>query len=67
MKVKLLQSVSYPDVTYSAGDEIDIDDGEAKRFIEKEIAIPAGRQAKVETATAKPAKEKAVTRAKKKK
>ena len=40
VKVKLLVSMAGPDVSHNAGDEIDVDDATAKRFIERNIAEP---------------------------
>ena len=61
MKVKLLVSMAGPDVSHNIGDEIDVDDATAKRFLEHNIAEPiASKQAK-ETAEKKtPRKCKAV-------
>ena len=38
MKVKFLVSMAGPDVSHNAGDEIDVDDTTAKRYIERNIA-----------------------------
>ena len=40
MKVKLLVSMAGPTAAHNAGDEIDVDDATAKRFIECNIAAP---------------------------
>ena len=61
MKVKLLVSMAGPDVLHNAGDEIDVDDATAKRFIERNIAEPIAAKSKKETAEKKaPRKRKAV-------
>ena len=49
MKVKLLVIMACPDISHNVGDEIDVDDATAKRFIERNIAEPIA---------SKPAKEK---------
>ena len=40
MKVKLLVSMAGPKVSHNIGDEIDVDDATAKRFLEHNIAKP---------------------------
>ena len=40
MKVKLLVSLAGPTSAHNAGDEIDVDDATAKRFIECNMAEP---------------------------
>ena len=40
MKVKLLVSIAGPTAAHNAGDEIDVDDATAKRYIERIIAEP---------------------------
>ena len=50
MKVKLLVIMAGPDISHKVGDEIDVDDATAKRFIERNIAEPIA---------SRPAKEKA--------
>lgn len=61
MKVKLLVSMAGPDVSQNAGDEIDVDDATAKRFIERNIAEPIAAKSKKGTAEKKaPRKRKAV-------
>jgi len=60
MKVRMLQSQYGPDVARNAGDEVEVDDAEAKRLIEASIAEPVRSAATPET-TVKPVKaEKAV-------
>ena len=59
MKVKLL--VSMAPAAQNAGDEIDVDDATAKRFIERNIAEPIASKTAKETAEKKaPRKRKAV-------
>ena len=59
MKVKLL--VSMAPAAQNAGDEIDVDDATAKRFIERNIAEPIASKPAKETAEKKaPRKRKAV-------
>ena len=53
-KVKLLVSMAGPDVSHNAGDEIDVDDATAKRFIERNIAEPIASRPAKETAEKKP-------------
>jgi len=54
MKIKLLTSIAGNGFAYSPGDEIDIEDAEAQRWIKSGIATPT----KVKrTATKKPVKE----------
>ena len=53
MKVKLLVSMAGPDVSHNAGDEIDVDDATAKRFIERNIAEPISSKPAKETAEKK--------------
>ena len=61
MKVKLLVSMAGPIAAHNAGDEIDVDDATAKRFIERNIAEPIVSKSKKETAEKKaPRKRKAV-------
>ena len=61
MKVKLLVSMAGPAVAHNAGDEIDVDDATAQRFIERNIAEPvASKTAKETTAKKTPRKRKAV-------
>ena len=61
MKVKLLVSMAGPAVAHNAGDEIDVDDATAQRFIERNIAEPVASKTAKETATKKtPRKRKAV-------
>ena len=61
MKVKLLVSMAGPDTAHNVGDEIDVDDATAQRFIERNIAEPIVAKTVKETATKKtPAKRKAV-------
>ena len=60
MKVKLL--VSMAPAAQNAGDEIDVDDATAKRFIERNIAEPIASKSAKETAEKKaPRRRKAVT------
>jgi hypothetical protein len=50
-----------PNVSLNAGDEVDVDDATAKRYIERNIAEPIVAKTVKETATKKtPAKRKAV-------
>jgi|TARA_B110000003_G_C16499579_1_gene476845 hypothetical protein len=61
MKVKLLVSMAGPAVAHNAGDEIDVDDATAQRFIERNIAEPVASKTAKETAAKKtPRKRKAV-------
>ena len=61
MKVKLLVSMAGPTAAHNAGDEIDVDDATAKRFIERNIAEPIASKSAKETAEKKaPRKRKAV-------
>ena len=61
MKVKLLVSMAGPDMSHNAGDEIDVDDATAKRYIERIIAEPIASKPPKETAEKKaPRKRKAV-------
>lgn len=61
MKVKLLVSIAGPAVAHNAGDEIDVDDATAQRFIERNIAEPVASKTAKETAAKKtPRKRKAV-------
>ena len=61
MKVKLLVSMAGPNAAHNAGDEIDVDDATAKRFIERNIAEPIVSKTAKETAEKKaPRKRKAV-------
>ena len=61
MKVKLLVSMAGPTAAHHAGDEIDVDDATAKRFIERNIAEPVASKPAKETAEKKaPRKRKAV-------
>ena len=61
MKVKLLVGMAGPDVSHNAGDEIDVDDATAKRFIERNIAEPVASKPVKEMAEKKtPRKRKAV-------
>jgi len=61
MKVKLLVSMAGPNAAHNAGDEIDVDDATAKRFIERNIAEPIVSETAKETAEKKsPRKRKAV-------
>ena len=61
MKVKLLVSMAGPAVAHNAGDEIDVDDATARRFIERNIAEPVASKTAKETAAKKtPRKRKAV-------
>ena len=60
MNVKLLVSMAGPDVSHSAGDEIDVDDATTKRFIERNIVEPLASRPAKETAEKKvPRKRKA--------
>lgn len=59
MKIKLLIGRGGPNISDSAGDEIEVNDAEGQRMIEAGQAVPV-RGAKAETATKKkPATEKA--------
>ena len=61
MKVKLLVSMAGPDVSHNAGDEIDVDDATAKRFIERNIVEPIlSKPAKQSAEKKGPLKRKAV-------
>jgi len=61
MKVKLLVGMACPTAAQNAGDEIDVDDATAKRFIERNIAEPIVSKTAKETAEKKaPRKRKAV-------
>ena len=61
MKVKLLVSMAGPDVSHNIGDEIDVDNATAKRFLEHNIAKPIASKLAKETAEKKtPRKCKAV-------
>ena len=61
MKVKLLVSMAGPAVAHNAGDEIDVDNATAQRFIERNIAEPVASKTAKETAAKKtPRKRKAV-------
>ena len=53
MKVKLLVSMAGPTAAHNAGDEIDVDDATAKRFIERKLAEPIASKAAKETAEKK--------------
>ena len=53
MKVKLLVSMAGPTAAHNAGDEIDVNDATAKRFIERNLAEPIASQAAKETAEKK--------------
>lgn len=57
MRVTLLVGFSGPLVDWPAGSEQDLDQAEALRFIEAGYAVPVSA-AKVETAAAKPVREK---------
>ena len=60
MKVKLLVSMAGPDVSHTAGDEINVDDATTKRFIERNVAEPIASKPAKETAERKaPRKSKA--------
>ncbi len=62
MKVKLLVSMAGPDISHNAGNEIDVDDATAKRYIERNIAQPIASKPAKETAEKKvPRKREAVT------
>jgi hypothetical protein len=52
-KVKLLVIIAGPDISHNAGDEIDVDDATAKRFIERNIADPIASKPAKETVTKK--------------
>jgi hypothetical protein len=58
MKIKLLTSRAGVGFAQSAGDEIEVSDAEGARMVEAGQAIPV-REATRETATRKPAREKA--------
>lgn len=60
MKVKLLTSMAGIDFSHNAGDEIDCNEAEAKRFIEAGIAEPIVEK-KVEKAVKKTRTRKAVS------
>ena len=61
MKVKLLVSMAGPNVSLNAGDEIDVDDATAKRFIERKSAESiASRPAKETAEKEAPCKRKAI-------
>ena len=61
MKVKLLVSIAGPTAAHNAGDEIDVEDATATRFIERNIAEPLASRPAKETAEKKvPRKRKAV-------
>lgn len=61
MKLRLLTSMAGPNVSLNAGDEVDVDDATAKRYIERNIAEPIVAKTVKETATKKTlAKRKAV-------
>ena len=61
MKVKLLVSMAGPDVSHNIGDDIDVDDATAKRFLEHNTAEPIASKLAKETAEKKtPRKCKAV-------
>ena len=53
MNVKLLVSMAGPDVSHSAGDEIDVDDATTKRFIERNIVEPISSKSSTETSERK--------------
>ena len=53
MKVKLLVSMAGPTIAHNAGDEIDVDDATAKRFIERNIAESLASRPAKETAEKK--------------
>ena len=53
MKVELLVSMASPDASHNAGDEIDIDEAIAKRFIERNTAEAIVSKAAKETANRK--------------
>ena len=58
MKVKLLVSMAGPDVPLNAGDEIDVDDATAKRFIERKSAESIASRPAKETAEKKAPRER---------
>lgn len=60
MKVKLLTSMAGIDFSHNAGDEIDCNEAEAKRFIEAGIAEPVV-QKRTEKTVKKPRARKAVS------
>lgn len=60
MKVRLLKSLAGVDFSHNAGDEIDCNEAEAKRFIENGIAEPISTAPKVERAVKKQRTRKAV-------
>ena len=53
MKVQLLVGMAGPDVSHNAGDEIDVNDATAKRFIERNITEPVVSKPVKETAEKK--------------
>lgn len=53
MKVRLLQSRAGNGVVYSAGDEIEVSEAEAKRMIDSNKAIPLRGKKPVEKAVRK--------------
>ena len=57
MKVKMLVSMAGPDISRNVGDEIDIDDAEAKRLIEASFAIPLAPEPVTERRASRKAKE----------
>lgn len=61
MKVRLLTGMAGIEFSHNAGDEIDCNEAEAKRFIEAGIAEPISAPAKVERAVKKVKTRKAVS------
>lgn len=60
MKVKLLVGMAGIDFSHNAGDEIDCNEAEGKRFIEAGIAEPVQAAPKVQRAVKKVSTRKAV-------
>jgi len=60
MKVKLLVGMAGIDFSHNAGDEIDCNEAEGKRFIEAGIAEPIEKASKVKRAVKKVSTRKAV-------
>lgn len=57
MKIKMLVNMAGPEISRNVGDEIEVDDAEAKRLIEASFAIPLAPEPVAETRRSHKAKE----------
>lgn len=43
MKIRMLESFGNADYTFAAGEEVDVEKGEAKQLVEAGFAVPVGK------------------------